>query len=81
MTEQKQPLALLKKDTVDIVAARVRQFQESGELNLPANYSPENAMKSAWLTLQSTTDRNNRPALEVCTKDSIANSLLDMLVS
>lgn len=80
MAEQKQPLALLKKDTVDIVAARVRQFQESGELNLPANYSPENAMKSAWLTLQSTTDRNNRPALEVCTKDSIANSLLDMIV-
>lgn len=80
MAEQKQTLALLKKDTVDIVAARVRQFQESGQLHLPANYSAENAMKSAWLTLQSTVDRNGKSALEVCTKDSIANSLLDMVV-
>lgn len=37
-------------------------------------------MKSAWLILQNTQDRNKRPALEVCTKDSIANALLDMVV-
>lgn len=73
-------LAMVKKDTVDIVAERVRKFQESGELHLPVNYSPQNAMKSAWLTLQGTVDRNGKPALEVCTKDSIANSLLDMVV-
>jgi recombination protein RecT len=73
-------LAMVKKDTVDIVSERVRKFQESGELHLPANYSPQNAMKSAWLTLQTTVDRNQKPALEVCTKDSIANSLLDMVV-
>lgn len=68
------------KDTVDIVAKRVRQFQESGQLHLPANYSAENAMKSAWLTLQSTLDKSGKPALQVCTKDSIANALLDMVV-
>jgi recombination protein RecT len=73
-------LALVKKDTVDVVASKVREFQERRELHLPANYSPENAMKSAWLTLQSTVDRNQKPALEVCTKDSIANALLDMVV-
>ena len=73
-------LALVKKDTVDIVATKIRQFQSSGELSLPANYSPENAMKSAWLTIQETTDRNNKLAFEVCTKDSIANSLLNMVV-
>ena len=78
--KQNQTLALLKKDTADVVAAKVRQFQEAGELHLPANYSAENAMKSAWLILQSTVDMNKRPALEVCTKDSIANSLLDMVV-
>lgn len=77
MTNQ---LALVKKDTVDVVAAKVKEFQESGELHFPAFYSPENAMKSAWLILQNTQDRNNRPALEVCTKDSIANALLDMVV-
>ncbi len=73
-------LALIKKDTVDVVAAKVKEFQERGELHFPANYSPENAMKSAWLILQSTVDRNKRPALEVCTRDSVANALLDMVI-
>lgn len=71
---------MIKKDTVDVVAGKVKQFQESGELHFPPNYSPENAMKSAWLTLQGIQDKNRKPALEVCTKDSIANSLLDMVV-
>lgn len=76
-------LALVKKDTVDIVAKKVKQFQESGEIRFPANYSPENAMKSAWLILQNTKTKkgdSQRPVLEVCSKDSIANSLLDMVV-
>ncbi|MEK4237538.1 recombinase RecT [Paenibacillus sp. FSL H7-0714] len=73
-------LALVKRDTVDVVAEKVRQFQERGEIHFPANYSPENAMKSAWLLLQTVQDKNYKPALETCTKDSIANSLLDMVV-
>jgi len=82
MTEPKKEnqLAILRADTIDVIAAKVRQYQEHGELLLPANYSPENAMKSAWLMLQSTVDREKRPVLETCTKDSIANSLLDMVV-
>lgn len=73
-------LALLKKDVVDVVAAKVKQYSESNELHLPQDYSVENAMKSAWLTLQSTKDKNDKLALEVCTKDSIANALLDMAI-
>jgi len=73
-------VATVKKETVDIVAARIKQFQNSGELRLPANYSPENALKSAWLILQETVDKDKKPALAVCTKESIANSLLDMVV-
>jgi recombination protein RecT len=79
----KNQLAMIKKDTVDVVADKVKEFQESGELHFPASYSPENAMKSAWLILQNTkTSKNdgNRPVLDVCTKDSIANSLLEMVV-
>ncbi|PUB12592.1 recombinase RecT [Paenisporosarcina sp. OV554] len=79
MSNQNQ-LAMIKKDTVDIVANKVKQFQESGELHFPANYSPENAMKSAWLLLQDVKDKSNTPALQACSKDSIANSLLDMVV-
>ncbi|MDQ0299679.1 recombination protein RecT [Salibacterium salarium] len=80
MAEQKNDIALIKKDTVDVVADKVKTFQEKGELHFPVNYSPENAMKSAWLTLQNTQDRNYKPALEVCTRDSVANALLDMVV-
>jgi len=73
-------LALIKKDVVDIVGKKVQEFVSKGELHLPPNYSVENAMKSAWLILQNTVDKDKRPVLQVCTKDSIANSLLDMAV-
>lgn len=73
-------LALVKKDVIDVVQNKIQEFIQRGELHLPPNYSPYNAMKSAWLTLQSTTDKNGKPALQVCTKDSIANALLDMVI-
>lgn len=75
-----QSTQLVKKETIDIVTARVKQFQNNGELFFPPNYSPENALKSAWLQLQEVQDKNYKPALQVCTKDSIANALLSMVV-
>lgn len=44
----------------------------------PANYAFENALKSAWLILQETFDRNKQPALKVCTPDSVQNAILYM---
>jgi len=73
-------LALVKKDVVDVVGKKVQEFVSRGELHFPTNYSPENAMKAAWLKLQEVTDKNGNPALKVCTKDSIANALLTMVV-
>lgn len=69
-----------KKETVDIVAAKIKQFQNNGELIFPKNYVPENALKSAWLILQETVNRDKKPVLEACTKESIANALLSMVV-
>lgn len=63
----------------DQVLAKIKSFQEVG-LQLPANYAVDNAMKAAWLVLQETEDKNHHKALEVCTKESIANSLLDMVL-
>ena len=73
-------IAIVKKNVVDKVETRVREFQANNELDIPANYSPSNAMKSAWLILQEVKDRNGKPAIEVCTKASMANALLDMVV-
>ena len=67
-------------DITDSVLAKVTAFQEAGELNLPANYSAGNALKSAMLILQETKDRNDKPVLEVCTRASIASALLDMVI-
>ena len=64
-------LALIKKDVVDIVEGRVKHFISDGSLHLPAGYSPGNAMKAAWLILQDTVDKDKRPVLTTCTKDSI----------
>lgn len=62
------------------VLGRVAKYRQSGELCLPTNYSAENALKSALLTLEEVVDKNKRPALEVCSETSIANALLDTVV-
>ena len=73
-------LALSKRDFVDVVATKVRGFMDNGELFLPKHYSPDNALKAAWLQLQSVVDKDGKLALQACTRDSIANALLDMIV-
>lgn len=78
--QPQQNVPVVQKDVVDSVLAKITKFEETGELKLPANYSAANALKSAWLILQETKDRNDKPALVVCTKESIANALLDMVV-
>lgn len=70
----------IKKETADLVLAKVQHFQKQGELDLPPNYSAANALKSAWLILQNTVDKDKKPVLSVCTKESIARSLLDMVI-
>ena len=62
------------------VLSRIEQFQKDGSLILPKNYSVENHMKSAWLALQEVEDKEHHKALQICTKESIANSLLDMVL-
>lgn len=72
-----------EKNIVDQVEERVKQLQESNSIRFPANYSPENALKSAWLILQETKTGKKtgyQPVLNYCTKNSIANALLDMVV-
>jgi recombination protein RecT len=66
--------------TVDNVLEKIAAFQSAGELKLPPNYSPENAVRSAWLIIQDVKDASKRPALQVCTRDSIATALLDMVM-
>lgn len=79
MSNGTQEVAVIQKNISDQVLSKIKGFESAG-LQLPANYAVDNAMKAAWLVLQDTEDRNHKKALEVCTKESIANSLLDMVL-
>ncbi len=68
------------ENTFDAVLGRINTLQKESGLTLPPNYSAENAVRSAWLVLQETKDMSKRPVLEVCSKESIANALLKMVV-
>ncbi len=72
-------LAEQTKNISEQVLAKIKQFESVG-LQLPKSYSLDNAMKAAWLVLQETVDRGGKPALQVCTRESIANALLDMVL-
>ncbi len=73
-------VAVMEKNISDGVLARITELEKTGGLQIPKNYSAANALKSAWLILQNTVDRDKRPVLTTCTKESIANTLLDMVI-
>ncbi len=72
--------AKFQESTVDQVLANVAKLQSEGELKLPGDYSAENAVRSAWLMIQEVVNLDKKPALDVCTKHSIANAMLDMVL-
>ncbi|MCQ4139194.1 recombinase RecT [Chryseobacterium sp. EO14] len=78
--ENNTQLDKVKKDISAQVLAKVDAFQAAGELRIPKDYSPENALKSAYLILTEQENSQKKPVLEVCTKESIANALLKMVV-
>jgi recombination protein RecT len=68
------------QDATKSVSTEVRGYLSHGALQLPANYSVENALKAAALILPSVKGSNKMPAIESCTADSIKSSLLSMCV-
>ena len=80
MYQQQQPQGPVNvRKLTDEVAGRLEDLKDEG-LALPTNYSAQNALKAAYLRLQSVKDRQGRPALTVCSQSSIANALLDMAI-
>lgn len=70
---------VLPKNFTDVVLNTINDSTASGQLVLPEDYVVGNALKSAYLALQSIKDKNYKPAMEVCTQKSVANALLDMV--
>lgn len=77
--EKKNELAKRKSEITDQVLSRLREFQDNG-LKLPKDFSPENALKAAYLVLSEKETADKKPVLEACTTSSIGNALLNMVV-
>lgn len=72
--------ASMQREMVDGVQQKIEALEKEGAINFPPNYSVSNALRSAWLIIQETKDLNRRPALEVCTRESVANAMLNTVV-
>jgi recombination protein RecT len=83
--ETKQETKALKpieeKNITENVLTRFLEIKANGMIDIPDDYSAENALKSAWFILQNVNDKDKKPALQVCEKHSIANSLYEMVVN
>jgi recombination protein RecT len=84
--KKQEKVPALEKSVVDIVSEKVSEFLKSGQLDLPKNYSVDNALKSAYLVLNTVQDKDKNLVMldgkltGICTKASIANAVLDMVV-
>ena len=79
-TQAVVPTKKVSESTINAVLDRINTFKNSGDLKFPKDYSPENAVRAAWLIVQETKDRNGRLALDVCSSESICNAMLKMVV-
>jgi recombination protein RecT len=67
----------------DLITKKIDELLNQGDIALPASYNAQNAMRSAWLQLSEQEIEVNGQktrVLDVCTKPSIANALLTMVV-
>ena len=77
---ENKEITVKQKTITDNVLTRIKEMEGDGMIQMPYNYSYQNALKSAWLVLQETQTRDKKPVLEVCSQTSICNALLDMCV-
>ena len=80
MSNQETSLTLTKENALNNVMAKIETLKKDTGIVLPKNYSAANAINSAWLKLQEVKDKNGKPALEVCSKNSIIETLYNMVL-
>jgi recombination protein RecT len=76
-----QAVAQKQKDIIENVVSRIKQMTATGAIKIPEGYAYENALRTAFFIISETKDRNDKPALEVCSPESISQSLFEMTIS
>ena len=78
-----QNTAVIKKmqeETTAEILNKVNLMEQTGELVLPKGYNVGNALKLAWLYMQTIETTTKQKAIDVCTKNSMCNCLLKMVL-
>ena len=70
----------VSKEVTEMVLARVNDMVSTVAIKMPEGYAHENAVRSAFLILSDTKDKDGKSVLETCTKASIANAILRMTI-
>ena len=70
--------ALANKPTMveEIALSKIKEDQDKGMV-LPVGFNPTNSLKKARFILNDLKDKNGKPVLESCTRESIIQCLLD----
>lgn len=79
-SQNNKALKEIQEATVNAVMKQVAELQQTGGLVLPKDYNVNNALKSAWIYVQTIETRTKQKAIDVCTKLSICNCLLEMVI-
>lgn len=74
-------LKRMQEETTQQVMDKVTAWQETGELVLPKDYHVGNAIKLAWLYLQTVENNQHQKAIDFCNRDSICNAFLEMVLN
>lgn len=81
MTAQNpQGMDVKRKDIPVMVHNQLDKLVAEENLSFPARYNASNAIQNAWMIIQDTKDRDNRPALDVCTVGSVMKAMLDTVI-
>lgn len=79
-SQNNKALKEVQEATVVALTGHIEKLQKEGGLILPKDYHAGNALKSAWLYLQTIENRDKQKAIDICTKQSIWNCLLEMVL-
>lgn len=79
-TQNPQGMDVKRKDIPVMVHNQLDKLVAEGNLSFPAGYNASNAIQNAWMIIQDIKDRDNRPALDVCTMGSVMKAMLDTVI-
>lgn len=72
--------AVIEKSIADQVLSRIKVLEETRMIDIPKDYSAQNAIRAAWLIIIDTKTLDRKPVLEVCTKESVIYALQKMVI-